>query len=62
MHGKVRSKWDGPFKVVNKSSHGAITLQRNKGFKVNGQCLKVYLEPNKHENEEVDVIKFVQLC
>ena len=39
-----------------------VTLQINKGFKVNGQCLKVYLELNNHENEEVDVIKFVQLC
>lgn len=50
------------FEVVNKSSHGAVTLQSNKGFKVNGQCLKVYLEPNKHEMEEVDAIEFVQLC
>ena len=25
-HGKLRSKWDGPYKVVNSSSHGAVTL------------------------------------
>jgi len=37
-HGKLRSKWEGPFKVINSSSHGAITLQNNEGtlFKVNG--------------------------
>jgi hypothetical protein len=28
-HGKLRSKWDGPYKVVNSSSHGAVTLQNN---------------------------------
>jgi hypothetical protein len=25
-HGKLRSKWEGPFTVVNASSHGAVTL------------------------------------
>jgi hypothetical protein len=25
-HGKLRSKWEGLFKVVDASSHGAITL------------------------------------
>jgi len=25
-HGKLQSKWEGPFKVINSSSHGAITL------------------------------------
>jgi len=40
-HGKLRSKWEGPFKVINSSSHGAITLQNDEGtlFKVNGQRL-----------------------
>jgi hypothetical protein len=58
-HGKLWSKWEGPFTVVSSSSHGAITLQNNKGtlFKVNGQCLKLFLEPNK-ELEELDVINF----
>jgi hypothetical protein len=58
-HGKLRSKWEGPFKVVDASSHGAVTLQNNKGtlFKVNGQRLKLFLEPNK-ELEELDVINF----
>ena len=38
-HGKLQSKWEGPFKVIITSSHGAVTLQNTKGtlFKVNGQ-------------------------
>jgi len=48
-----------PFKVINSSCHGAITLQNDEGtlFKVNDQRLKLFLEPNK-ELEEIDVIHF----
>ena len=28
-HGKLQSKWEEPFKVINSSSHGAITLQND---------------------------------
>jgi len=58
-HGKLQSKWEGPYKVINSSSHGAITLQNDEAtlFKVNGQCLKLFLEPNK-ELEEINVIHF----
>jgi hypothetical protein len=28
-HGKLRSKWEGPYKVISISSHGAITLQND---------------------------------
>jgi len=58
-HGKLRSKWEEPYKVINSSSHGAITLQNDEGtlFKVNGQRLKLFLEPNK-ELEEIDMIHF----
>jgi hypothetical protein len=58
-HGKLQSKWEGPFTLVSSSSHGAITLQNDEGtlFKVNGQCLKLFLEPNK-ELEELEVINF----
>jgi len=28
-HGKLQSKWEGPFEVVSSSSHGAITLHNN---------------------------------
>ena len=60
VYGKLRSKWQGPFKVVDTAYHGAITIQDDTGntFKLNGQCLKVFLEP---ENiEEIDVIEFLQ--
>ena len=44
-HGKLTSKWEKPFTVVDTSSHGAITLQNDEGklFKVNGHHLKVFL-------------------
>ena len=59
-HGKLRSKWEGPFKVIETSSHGAVTLQDDEGnvFKVNGQRLKVFLKP--HNLEEIDLIDFLQ--
>jgi hypothetical protein len=61
-HGKLRSKWEGPYKVVNSSSHGAVTLQDDEGtlFKVNGQHLKIFLEPNK-DSEDLDELDFLCL-
>jgi hypothetical protein len=58
-HGKLQSKWEGPFNVVSSSSHGAITLRNHEGtlFKVNGQRLKLFLEPNENL-EEIDDINF----
>jgi hypothetical protein len=46
--------------VVANSSHGAATLQNDEGtlFKVNGQCLKIFLEFDKSP-EELDVIQFL---
>jgi hypothetical protein len=43
--------------VISVSSHGAIILQNDEGtlFKVNGQHLKLFLEPNK-DLEEIDII------
>jgi len=35
-HGKLRSIWEGPFKVINSSSHGAIALQNNEESKYGG--------------------------
>jgi hypothetical protein len=59
-HGKLRSKWEGPFKVIEVASHGDVTLRDDSGniFKVNGQCLKVFLESKNLE--EIDVIEFLQ--
>ena len=47
-HGKLRSKWEGPFLVIDAATHGAVTLQDDSGnvFKVNGHHLKVF-----HEHE-----------
>ena len=37
--GKLQSKWKGPYTIINTSSHGATTIQDDKGntFKVNSQ-------------------------
>ena len=62
-HGKLRSKWEGPFLVLNATDHGAITLQDDDGniFKANGQRLKIFLEPEIPELEEVDVYELSEL-
>jgi hypothetical protein len=60
---KLRSKWDDPFTVLNAASHGVVTLQDSdeNTFKVNGQRLKIFLEPNMPNLEEFDVIKVINL-
>ena len=61
-HGKLQSKWKGPYKVISASSHGAVTLQNDEGtlFKVNGQHLKVFHDTQLQE-EELDIINFIEL-
>jgi hypothetical protein len=61
-HEKLQSKWEGPFKVISTSSHGAVTLQNNEGmlFKVNDHRLKIFLELDKGP-EELDIIEFIIL-
>jgi len=41
--------------------HGAITIQYNDDntFKINGQRLKVFLEPSHDINQEIDEINLV---
>jgi hypothetical protein len=43
--------------------HDAVTLQCNDGdiFKSNGQRLKLFVEPNPQDFEEVDVVNFLEL-
>ena len=62
-HGKLRSKWEGPFLVLNAADHGAITLQDDDGnlFKANGQRLKIFLEAEISELEEVDVYELTEI-
>jgi len=59
-HGKLKSKWEGPFLVIDATTHGAVTLQDNDGniFKVNGQHLKVFYEHEPPE-KEVDMLEFI---
>ena len=59
--GKLRSKWKGPYTVINASSHGAITLQDDEGklFNVNGQRLKVFHMPY-NSSDEFDIINLVE--
>jgi hypothetical protein len=49
--------------VLHTTDHGAVTLQCNDGdiFKTNGQRLKLFLEPNPQDFEEVDVLDFLKL-
>ena len=62
-HGKLRSKWEGPYLVVGTSTHGAITLQDDGGnlCKVNGHRLKVFLEHDRILDEEIDVNNLIDL-
>jgi hypothetical protein len=45
-HGKLRSKWEGPYLVLHTTDHGAVTLQCADGdtFKANGQRHKLFLK------------------
>ena len=61
--GKLRSKWKRPYTVINTSPHGTITILDDDGsiFKVNGQHLKIFLEPsdNFDFNQELDRIDLI---
>ena len=59
-HGKLKSKWKGPFLLVDAVTHRAITLQDDDGniFKLNGQRLKVFYEHEPPE-KEVDMLEFI---
>ncbi len=62
-HGKLRSKWEGPYLVLHAADHGTVTLHCDDGdaFKAHGQRLKLFLEPNPQDFEEVDVLDFLEL-
>ncbi|XP_031283996.1 uncharacterized protein LOC116142729 [Pistacia vera] len=45
--GKLKSKWSGPFPIVQIFPHGVVELlnpRTDETFKVNGHCMKPYLE------------------
>ena len=49
--------------MLNATDHGAVALQDDDGniFKVNGQRLKVFLEQEMLELEEVDVFELSEV-
>ena len=49
--GKLKSRWSGPYTVVENTPFGAVTLKIDSlcEFKVNGQRLKHYLGGNINE-------------
>ena len=56
MPGKLRSRWIGPFVVVNIFPNGVIeiqSLETNKIFKVNGHRLKPYIDDFDGTNMKV---------
>jgi hypothetical protein len=62
-HDNLHSKWEGPYLVLCVMDHNVVTLQCNDGdiFKANGQSLKLFLEQNPQDFEEVDVLDFLKL-
>ena len=46
--GKLKSRWSGPFKVMQVYPYGVVELMTSDGrkFKVNGQRVKPYLDDN----------------
>ena len=46
FQGKLRSRWDGPYVVMESFDNGSVLIsdpKSGKKFKVNGHCLKPYL-------------------
>ena len=55
--GKLQSKWDGPYVVHSVSPTGAVIIMDVKGdqYVVNGQRLKVFLEPDAVPLHYIDI-------
>ena len=49
--GKLKSRWSGPYIVIEVTPFGAVTLKSNarNEFKINGQRLKHYLGGSLNE-------------
>ena len=60
---KLRSRWDGPFKVIQVFNHGAVEIHDPKTgntFRENGQCLKPYIE-GIFEEEIIEKVSLTDL-
>lgn len=54
FHGKLKSKWYGPFEMVRMTAHGSIELiDKEKGniYLVNGQRVKYYWGEDEDDRE-----------
>jgi hypothetical protein len=62
-HGKLCSKLESSYLVLHVVDHGVVTLQCDDGdtFMENGQRLKLFLEQNPQDFEEVVVLNFLEL-
>ena len=57
--GKLRFRWTGPFIVKVVYPYGAVEIENpenGKSFKVNGQCLKPFLEHFDHQESSEDLV------
>ncbi|XP_050160376.1 uncharacterized protein LOC126633887 [Malus sylvestris] len=60
--GKLKSRWVGPFKVLQTFPHGAVEIENMKNgtsFKVNGQRLKPYLQ-QEEEGQVYQIVDFLE--
>jgi hypothetical protein len=60
---QLHSKWEDPYLVLHVTEHGTVTIQCDDGdtFKANGQHLTLFLVPNPHDFEELDVLNFPEI-
>ncbi|GJZ46205.1 reverse transcriptase domain-containing protein [Tanacetum coccineum] len=58
--GKLKSRWSGPFTIVQVFPYGTVELSQNSGpnFKVNGHRLKHYFEGDVHAMDIPDIQTF----
>ena len=52
--GKLRTRWDGPYEILEVAPHGAVKLfdpKTGNTFKVNGQRVKPYFEISSDQRE-----------
>ncbi|XP_057747095.1 uncharacterized protein LOC130966324 [Arachis stenosperma] len=61
MPGKLRSRWEGPYKVEKAEPYGVFHLSHPsspKILKVNGHRLKLYLGEKMKDSKELDILLF----
>ncbi|XP_061374702.1 uncharacterized protein LOC133316922 [Gastrolobium bilobum] len=64
MPGKLRSRWDGPFVIINFFPYGAVELkdkQTRSTFTVNGHRLKPFYEGTPQQPEDTEVEAEIRL-